>query len=335
MSERGARIAGLEATAHEGYDGQFAYYMALDPLNARYHMDSPSYRYGRVLYPAIAWVTALGQPGAIPYTLLAINLLAITATVWVLGAFLRRRGLSAWWAAVYGFFPGLMICVATDLTEPLAYFLGTAALLLLLEREPPLLVWAGFVFALAMLARETTAVFVVVGAAWLAFGSREGQRIASGRSVALLLAIAFVPYGAYRLLLDRWLGTGLQEDKVSPTPFGGFADYPLDDRHRLILFVVIVPALIWLALAVWSAFRSGFDVARALLTSSVAVFIVWLPPDVYIGLQSAYRVLVPIVVSAVLLLPQLRFRLRGDVLLVAVCSLTLAWAVIGSWLALL
>src|SRR5690348_16603456 len=60
-----------------GYDGQFAYYIALDPPNAHVYMDFPAYRYTRILYPMLARALAFGQPALIPYTLLLINYLAV------------------------------------------------------------------------------------------------------------------------------------------------------------------------------------------------------------------------------------------------------------------
>src|SRR5690348_4540658 len=39
------------APDHLGYDGQFVYFIALDPIRARYYMDFPAYRYTRILYP--------------------------------------------------------------------------------------------------------------------------------------------------------------------------------------------------------------------------------------------------------------------------------------------
>ena len=60
-----------------GYDGQFFYYLALDPINARWYMDVSTYRYTRILYPMLARVLALGRPDLIPVTLFLINWLAI------------------------------------------------------------------------------------------------------------------------------------------------------------------------------------------------------------------------------------------------------------------
>jgi hypothetical protein len=334
-SDRSERISGLRTTAHTGYDGQFAYFIALDPQNARYYIDSPSYRYGRVLYPATARIAALGQPGAIPYALLAINLLAIACTVLLLGVHLIRRGSSAWWAAVYGFFPGLALCLFADLTEPLAYLLATAALLLLLERKPPPVVLSGVLFALAALTRETTLVFAAAGAAWLLLSPRTGRTWRSVGSATLLGMLAVVPYAAFRVTVDRWLGVGLQSNHFSARPFAGFTGYGFNDDHKLIFLLVIVPALAWLALAAWSAQKAGFDVAVALVVANVAVFVVWLPSDAYIDLRSAYRALIPVVISSLLLLPTLQKRLRRDVVFSAVFPLTVAWAVIASSLTVL
>ena len=60
-----------------GYDGQFAYYMAVDFRRARFYMDDPAYRYSRVLYPVVARTVALGEVDAVPATMILVNWLAI------------------------------------------------------------------------------------------------------------------------------------------------------------------------------------------------------------------------------------------------------------------
>jgi hypothetical protein len=48
-----------------GYDGQFFYYIALDPVGALPYIDTPSYRYTRIGYPIAARVLALaGRRGS-------------------------------------------------------------------------------------------------------------------------------------------------------------------------------------------------------------------------------------------------------------------------------
>src|SRR5512139_1594311 len=61
----------------QGYDGQFAYQIARDPLNAARLLDVPAYRYQRILYPLVACAVALGQGNLIPWTLIAVNWLAL------------------------------------------------------------------------------------------------------------------------------------------------------------------------------------------------------------------------------------------------------------------
>src|SRR5436190_7213486 len=100
-----------------GYDGQFAYFMALDPANARFYFDNAPYRYTRILYPMLSRVLALGQPGWIPLTLILVNVLAIVIGTWAVAAWCKARGLSPWLALVYTFFVGQVIVFTRDLNE--------------------------------------------------------------------------------------------------------------------------------------------------------------------------------------------------------------------------
>src|SRR5262245_66439353 len=49
----GEHYAYHDPNGRSGYDGQFVYYIARDGLDAVPHLDSPSYRLGRILYPAL------------------------------------------------------------------------------------------------------------------------------------------------------------------------------------------------------------------------------------------------------------------------------------------
>src|SRR5439155_705441 len=68
-----------------GYDGQFYYYLARDPLlrgGAPTYLDAPGYRYQRILLPALSALLALGQPAWIGWTLLLTNLLGLALGIW-------------------------------------------------------------------------------------------------------------------------------------------------------------------------------------------------------------------------------------------------------------
>ena len=112
-----------------GYDGQFAYQIARDPLGASRFLDVPAYRYQRILYPLVAWVLAAGQGTLVPWTLIAVNWLALVAGTWITEEILAGRGVSCWYALSYGLFAGLLMAVRLDLTEPLALALAQAAIL--------------------------------------------------------------------------------------------------------------------------------------------------------------------------------------------------------------
>src|SRR5262249_27469938 len=113
-----------------GFDGQFAYFIAVDPERARYYMDVPAHRYTRILYPLLARALALRDPDLVPYTLIGLNLAMIALGTLVLGAWLRRKGVSPWLAAVYGFYPGAFIALQRDTTEIMAYGLVILAIYL-------------------------------------------------------------------------------------------------------------------------------------------------------------------------------------------------------------
>jgi hypothetical protein len=64
-----------------GYDGQFFYRLAINPLNFHHTaygitMDRP-YRYMRIGYPLLTWLVSLGQHYLIPVMLVVVNIAAI------------------------------------------------------------------------------------------------------------------------------------------------------------------------------------------------------------------------------------------------------------------
>src|SRR5581483_1565689 len=53
-----------------GYDGQFYYQIARNPLGAAQFMDNAPYRYQHLLYGLLAWFLSFGQTSLVPYALL-------------------------------------------------------------------------------------------------------------------------------------------------------------------------------------------------------------------------------------------------------------------------
>src|ERR1700686_1580441 len=153
-----SRAASYQYDGEIGFDGQFAYFIAVDPVNARSYMDSPAYRYTRIVYPLTARALALGRADLVPYTLVLVNFVMIGVGTLALAAWLRRKGVAAWYAAVYGFYPRVLIALQRDVTGVMAAGWRSAAVYLSdLARRP--VCRASVVFAVAVLTRDTAAIF--------------------------------------------------------------------------------------------------------------------------------------------------------------------------------
>jgi hypothetical protein len=178
-----ARSLGLSVQPRSyGYDGQFYYLLALNPFSAQpaapgAHFDLPAYRAQRILYPLLVWLLSLGgQPALVPAMLVVVNLGAIVA-IGAIGARLAQRlGVAPLWGTLLAFYPGLLLSLGRDLAEPLAMACALGGVLCARDRRWG---WVALLLSLAVLARETTAIFAV---ALLVVGLMEGlftERIAS------------------------------------------------------------------------------------------------------------------------------------------------------------
>ena len=179
-----------------GYDGQFAYQIARDPLGASRFLDVPAYRYQRILYPLVARTLAAGQGALVPWALVAVNWLALMIGTRFTEDILTGRGASRWYALGYGLFGGLMMAMRLDLTEPLAYALAQAAVL---RYECGRRRSAAGLLALAALAKETT--LLVAAGFFLSFAlSRRG------RDLFEWAVIIGAPFATWQIILRMRLG---------------------------------------------------------------------------------------------------------------------------------
>ena len=295
-----------------GYDGQFFYYLALDPVNARYYMDVSTYRYTRILYPMVARVLALGRPDLIPWTLWLINWLAIAGGALAVAAWLKRRGFSPWFALVYGLYPGLIVALQRDLSEALAYALAATAVYVFDYGPGRRELLAAGIFALAALTRETTAIIPLVYAAGLLFSGgaevRWRDRLrANWLRVVLFGAIAIGPLALYKLFLLAWLGAGHDIGiPLAHLPFQGLWHW----RYWSIpgqteeVRTVVFPGLIAGGVAAYAMWRRRVFAPQVwLLAVSVLLFIVFLQADAYVEIQAASRVTTGVLLAALLCFP--------------------------------
>ncbi|HEC36379.1 MAG TPA: hypothetical protein ENI39_07585 [Anaerolineae bacterium] len=247
-----------------GYDGQFAYFIARDPLGGWRHCDVPAYRYQRILHPLLAWALALGHPEAVGWTLVVVNLAALAGGTWATERLLTAHGVSPWYALTYGLYGGLMAGLRLDLAEPLAVGLVQGALLAwesgksqLATRHPQL---AMSLLALAVLAKETT--LIAVGGLLLHLALERRWREAAGFGLAVGL-----PFVAWQGVLWTWLGQpgvesgGAMATPFEMVPFGGLWRVAAISRSVFWLLLVIEGPLFILP-TVWALVVSIRDLVR-------------------------------------------------------------------------
>jgi hypothetical protein len=234
------------ASKSYGYDGQFYYYIATDPLHASIHMDNASYRYQRIFYPMAVWVLSLGgNAGLAAWWLVLLNVLGALAGTAALAVLLQRRGLSPWFSLAFGLYFGQLASITHDVPDGLAVsFVVFAALAADREQWKTCALW----LAIAGLTRETTLVFAA-GAALNALFQKRPWR-------AALLLSACVPFVAWLVALRLIFGkTGLFFSDVGSLartlPFYGLSSIVgLSPRFLLTLLVIVLPAvgaLVWIA----------------------------------------------------------------------------------------
>lgn len=213
----GTRYSLGEAGGTEGYDGQFAYYIARDPLGGHRYCDVPAYRYQRILYPLLAWGMALGRPEGVGWTLVVLNVIALAGGTYFTERLLVARGASRWYALAYGLYGGLLAGLRLDLTEPLAYGFVQAGLWAWdRKRSRP----AALLLALSALAKETALVATAGLLLHLALERRWGEAARMGLT-------AVMPFAAWQGVLWAWLGApgvgsgGAMATSFEWVPFGG------------------------------------------------------------------------------------------------------------------
>lgn len=325
-------------TGQVGYDGQFTYYIALDPLHAaariarvcdvtlpgypgpRYvpelhrtlgkmlDCEMPAYRYQRILHAALARLLALGQPALVPWAMLAINLAALALGTWALGALLAAERVSAWYALVYGLFGGIFFAVRVSTTEPLAYGLVLLAIYFAM-RPPGRVLIAALMLALAALAKETTLFFVAGLAAYYLFTGRW-------RDMLRLSLIALVPFIVWQFVLRVWLGQfGIGSGGSGATPF---EIIPYNGIWRILglqagiwqgaalLALAFFPVASAMLPSLWALWRSVSDFLRrqwhpyVFLLGANAIIFPFVPFSTYVEPLGIIRFLPGLVISVLL-----------------------------------
>lgn len=164
-------VAGSTSTSQEvdvavspgpGYDGQFAYRLALDPSDLSLtaggvSLDRPL-RLQRIAYPSLAWLLSLSQDDLVPATLVLVNLGALALLALLAAQLARAQGRSAMTGLLVVAFPGFVLSLSRDLTEIVAALFLLAGILAWWRGR---LFWSAVATCGAVLTRESA--LLVVG----------------------------------------------------------------------------------------------------------------------------------------------------------------------------
>jgi len=121
-------ILGFKPYVHAGsvgFDGQFFYFLAHDPLlrhGVYRFLDDPRLRAQRIGYPMLAWALALGIKPLIPLSLYLINMAALVGCVALLGTRARRMGHSYAYGLLFVFCISTITVVTTMTCEVVTTF---------------------------------------------------------------------------------------------------------------------------------------------------------------------------------------------------------------------
>ena len=153
--------SGMPIRPKYGYDGQFFYRLAINPVNFSHTaygitMDQ-AYRFMRIGYPVITWLVSFGQSALVPYMLVAVNVAALGALGYLGALIARLSGRHAAYGLLLPGYFGLVTSLSRDTAEPVAAALLVAGLLALRARRP---IAASLLLAFAALTRETAMVAV-------------------------------------------------------------------------------------------------------------------------------------------------------------------------------
>jgi len=211
LARLGTRYSEGDPAGSEGYDGQFVYYIARDlsPEGVTPFLDTPAYRYQRILLPLSARLLSFGSAAALPWVLAGIGLAAQTIGTALLANLFDRFGINRWYALIYGLWIGFLLAVRLDLPEPLAFLLVLAGAEVIERR--PFLAWV--FFGLAVFAKEVVLIFIV---AQLLADLRSGRPL---RAIGLA-SITLLPFVVFQFWLKAQFGTfGIGSGGANATPF--------------------------------------------------------------------------------------------------------------------
>ena len=226
-------LPSLTVLAHEyEFDGQFFYRLAVAPFSdapsvAGVTFDIPALRGSRWGLGLAGFLASAGQAALVPWTLLAINSIALAALAFIGARFAQTSGRHAMWGVLLPLWPGFAYTLTLDTSELLASTLLCAGLLAARRQS---FVWAAVWLSLAAITRETALVggLALLGAGlWSRFrpvrdGAPPATRPANGAWIAGAVAVAcFLASQLFIRGLFGQLPLAASADNNAGIPFAG------------------------------------------------------------------------------------------------------------------
>jgi hypothetical protein len=175
--------------ASRGFDGQMYLIIALDPLfqhDTANYVDEPALRYRRILLPALAYAAGLGNPRAIVYTYILVNLVFLFLGVWWMSQYAVLCSRHAAWGWLFLAVPCVLISLDRQTVDMALTALTMGTLYAWQARRLKMLF---LLLPLVCLVRETGV--LIAGGFLLAFLLRRQWRCAG---YALLSTAPFVAW---------------------------------------------------------------------------------------------------------------------------------------------
>jgi hypothetical protein len=233
-----------------GYDAQWYYAIAIDPIHAVHIVDQPAYRYQRMIYPLLVRLLSFGKVEWMPWVMLFLNLVASSLVSYQFAKLITRKGASPWICLVVMSSIGFLLAMRLDLLEPLALALALTGWVIFDEDLP----WMSiFLFALAGLTKEIGLLFAGSMAVWLFWRKK-------GLTALYVFLGAFFPYLLWRAFLFYRLGDTVFQNQfmqLSWIPFSGFFTLKDLPSQLMIGLWVILPAVLGILLMVWQLWHQN------------------------------------------------------------------------------
>jgi hypothetical protein len=291
-----------------GYDGQFYRYVAHVPWFradwARY-FDSPRMRYYRILIPALAWLSALGQGQLVDGAYVGVILCWVFLGTYWLALYAADEGRQPAWGLAFLLLPATLTSI-DRMTVDVALAALCVAFVRYTRKPSPVRLYV--ILLLAPLVRDSGALLVAAQCGYDLFGKRSGR--AAVYATAILPAAAWYMYvwkhvsamGAVYTqqslrVVPRWMfkepGVGIVKQFFRPEqyPFGPWLNRALQCADALALCGLL--ALI--AAGIWSLRKRPWDVEQWAILGFVGLALATSTPTFWRQVYSYGRPFSPLI----------------------------------------